>query len=250
MNNGIKNETEIVNSINGKKFNELTDNLKSFIKFAFNKINNDDVITSSKIRSNSKADIKIEVNGSIKNISIKNGSENSIHSEKLDSFISFLQDLKIKPNIIDHLKFYHYGDGTTEGNGIRRLSAEEAKIEYSDKIRIFNKYVSYDNFLSKMIERFLFDGIKGKTQADIIYYGNSLYGVWASKEEILKYLLKNKSFYIKTIHFSKLTYQNYCRNINKNVKSEFRRKYIQIKWFSIVGDLQKIRDLNSIHQNM
>ena len=77
------------------------------------------------------------------------------------------------------------------------------------------------------------------------YYGNEKNGIWASKEETINYLINHKCLHIKTIHFSALTYQNWCRNINKNAKSESHRNYIQIKWFSIVSDLQKIRSNNT-----
>jgi hypothetical protein len=40
----------------------------------------------------------------------------------------------------------------------------------------------------------------------------------------------------------RFTTPNWCRNINRNANSELRRNYIQIKWFSIVSDLQKIRN--------
>ena len=49
---------------------------------------------------------------------------------------------------------------------------------------------------------------------------------------------------MKSIHFSSLTYQNWCRNINKYKKLEKHRYCIQIKWFSVVSDLQKIRKEN------
>ena len=71
--------------------------------------------------------------------------------------------------------------------------------------------------------------------------GDVTYGVWCTKEELVKYFIKNKCYYINTPHFSSLIYQNWCRNINLNKKSELHRYYIQIKWFSILNDIIKTR---------
>ena len=242
MNNGLTNEKNIILMLNGKSLLDLNDNLKSFIIFLFKDVNENDLIISGKINGKQKADIFIKINYNIKYISIKSGSENSIHSECIDSFIKFLQGLKVRENILNYLLLYHYGDDTLDGSGIKRYSAEECKLKYRDNIMIFNKYVSYNNILTKIIDRFLFLGTKNNKYAvDAIYYGNEHYGIWASREEILNYLINNKCFYMKSIHFSSLTFQNLGRNINKNKKSEFHRKYIQIKWFSIVSDMQKIK---------
>ncbi len=242
MNNGIKNEIEIVKYLNGKRFKELNDNMKCFISFLFKEIIDDDILYATKINGKYKADIIISINDTQKYISIKVGSENSIHIEKLEYFINFLKSLNINDDIINYLKLYHYGDGTVDGTGTTRLNAEETKTCYYNEISKFNKYISYNNILSKILHRFLFDGVNSDLiSVDAIYYGNIKYGIWASKNEILKYLLENKSYYMKTIHFSKLTYQNWCRNINRNRKSESHRDYLQIKWFSLASDLQKIR---------
>lgn len=244
MNNGINNENNIINSLNGKAYLELNNNLKTFIRYLFKDIKDNDVIISGKIKGVVKVDIFVEVNSNKKYISIKSGSENSIHAERIDSFILFLKENKVKDTILDYLKLYHFGDNTTNGTGLKRYSAEECKFKYFKEIMIFNKYVSYNNLLIKIIDRFLFIGNKNnKYIVDALYYGNENYAIWANREEILDYLTNNKCYYIRTIHFSSLTYQNLCRNIDKRNKSEHRRNYLQIKWFSIVSDLQKIREL-------
>lgn len=243
MNKGIINEKTIINSLEGKYYYELNDNMKKFIYFIYPNIGLNDIIYSRKVNNLYKADIVIKINNVEKYISIKTGSENSVHVEKLDTFVKFLKEIKVNNNIINYLKLYHFGDDTYNGDGEKRYSAEESKLKYAKEILRFNKYVSYDNLLSKIIDRFLFIGnSNNKYEVDYIYYGNEKYAIWASREEILNFLINNKCYYMKTIHFSSLTFQNWCRNINKNKKSEKNRNYIQIKWFSIVSDLQKIRN--------
>lgn len=180
-----------------------------------------------------------------KYISVKTGAQNSVHGEKLNGFIDFLHELHINKDVINYLLLYHFGDNTLDGSGNVRLTVDEIKLKYNMEIKRFNKYVSYNNILEKILNRFLFDGTtNNKYKADIIYYGNINYGIWGTKSEIIKYLVYNKCHYMKSIHFSSLTYQNWCRNINKYKKLEKHRYCIQIKWFSVVSDLQKIRKEN------
>lgn len=244
INIGLSNERNIIDSLNNKYYYQLNDNLKDFLKFLYNDISYHDQIYAKKNNNFYKSDICIIVNGKEKNISIKSGGENSIHLEKLDTFVNFLKNIGVHENIIKYLKLYHFGDDSYDGRGFKRYSAEEAKNKYCSEIKIFNKYISYDNLLEKIINRFLFYGLKEEKQVDCIYYGNENYGIWASRNEIIKFLVNNKNYHIRTIHFSSLTFQNWCRNINRNMKSESHRDYIQIKWFSIVSDLEKIRQNN------
>ena len=244
MNNGIQNEKNIIKYLNNKYFYELNNNMKDFLRFVYKEINNDDKIYALKANNLKKEDIIIIINNQRKNISVKTGSENSVHIEKISTFISFLKNNHVNDNIINYLKLYHYGDDTYNGVGKKRFGATELKIRYLKEILSFNKYISYDNLLHKIIDRFLFSGT-GNSKVDYIYYGDENYGIYASKNEILDYMVNKKCYYLKTIHFSSLTYQNWCRNIDKKTKLEKRRYYIQIKWFSIVSDLQKIRRINN-----
>ena len=74
------------------------------------------------------------------------------------------------------------------------------------------------------------------------YYGDIEIGIWCTREELLNYCTKHKCMHINTPHFSTFVYQNWCRNIFFNKKSESHREYIKIKWFSILSDLTKIRN--------
>ena len=103
----------------------------------------------------------------------------------------------------------------------------------------------YSQILSKIIERFLLVGTKATNRyVDAIYYGDIDIGIWCTSKELLKFCINNKSMYIKTPHFSIFTYQNWCRNITFSKKSESHRQYIQIKWFTILSDINKIRNYN------
>lgn len=91
MNRGILNEKDLIKHLNGKRYCELNENLKKFIKFIFDYVNDYDFIYAGKINNLYKSDIFVRVRDNEKYISVKIGSENSVHVEKLESFISFLE---------------------------------------------------------------------------------------------------------------------------------------------------------------
>ena len=64
-----------------------------------------------------KPDILIRINHNKYFISIKTGSGNSVHQEKLDEFISFLDKQTILDiKIANNLRYFIWGDGTLDGS--------------------------------------------------------------------------------------------------------------------------------------
>jgi len=168
--------------------------------------------------------------------------QNSVHVEKIKDFIIFLTNEGVKENIINNLLMYHFGDDTLKGNGKKRYSAEECKIKYKNEILEFNNYINNSEISTKIIERFILTGTNlSNKYVDAIYYGDINIGVWCTNKELLEFCKNHKSLYINIPHFSFFTYQNWCRNISFSKKSEPHRNYIQIKWFSILSDINKIR---------
>ena len=244
MTNGYQNEVNFAAEINKKKYCDLNDNMKNFIKFIFNDVKNDDVLECKRYKAKCKADVYIKLNNVIKRISIKSGMRVSVHAEPINDFILFLKSINISNNILKYLLLYHYGDFTTDGSGNVRLSASELKERYENEIRIFNKYVNYRNIIKKVIIRCLFNGKSNINTADYIYYGYVPNGIYASREEIIDYFCNNIVSTIKAPHFSYLIYQNWNRNIIYNTKIESHRYYSQFKWPTIEEDLIKIRNKN------
>ena len=242
MTKGYKNECDIAQAINKKKYSNLSNNMKILVRFIFNDINDDDDLECKRYRSQDKADIYIKLNNNIKNISIKSGIRVSVHAEKISSFTNYLKAIRINNKIINYLLLYHYGDFTTNGTGNIRMPAKELKEKYEKEISIFNKYVNHKNIIKSITIRCLFEGVSKNNCADYIYYGDVHEGVIASKEEIIDYFCKNKAPEIIAPHFSYLIYQNWNRNIVYNPKLESHRYYCQFKWPTIKEDLQNIRN--------
>ena len=234
---GFQNETDLICALSNKLYAELNDNLKKFISFLFPKVNNNDQIKCYCGIAEQKPDIIIEINNKRKNISIKKGSGNSVHQEDIDLFMDFLTTLDISEEAKIELLKYHWADGTTDGSGKIRVSSAEYKAEHQKEIDLINSELNKNKPLTKLITRVLFRGKNDKfDEADVIYYGTINEGHWATKDEIIKYMLNNK-FDINSIHFGPLTYQIWNRCLNFNPNTENRRNVMQVKWGSLEKDL-------------
>jgi hypothetical protein len=240
-NDGFKNEKIIANYLNMKKYRNINKNMQKLLMLMFNNINDNDIVYSNKINGREKSDIFIKTEDETHFVSVKKGSGNSIHQEKVDVFIKYLEDTwNIDENIAKDIKFFIWGDGTFDGSGEvkNRLSANQIKKEYPEIIENINSF--FNEHKQDLIHRFLVEGTESSIAPDYIYYGTYEDGVGASMENIINWLLKqpNKS----SIGISNLTFQAWNRNINGGDKSEKKRGEIQLKWSSIEKDLKKVSE--------
>ena len=237
---GFKNETDLISSLSNKTYGELNDNLKKFISFLFPQVSNTDKIKCYNGSAGQKPDMIIELNHQKKNISIKKGNGNSVHQEDIALFMNFLTSLNLSEEVKIELLKYHWADDTTDGTGTTRFSSAKYKADHKKEIEQMNKEFNTKENLTKLMTRILF---KGKSdnfeEADVIYYGTIDDGHWATKEEIMNYMLNNK-FNRNSLHFGPLTYQTWNRCLNFNQKTENRRTVMQMKWGSLEKDLLTI----------
>lgn len=234
---GFQNETDLISALANKYYLNLNNNLKNFISFLFPQVNDYDKIKCYSGIAGQKPDIIIEINNKRKNISIKKGSGNSVHQEDIELFIDFLTTLDISEEAKIELLKYHWADGTTDGSGKIRVSSAEYKAEHQNEIDLINSELNKKEPLTKLITRVLFKGKNDEfDEADVVYYGTINKGHWATKNEIIKYMLDN-NFDINSIHFGPLTYQIWNRCLNFNPNTENRRNVMQVKWGSLEKDL-------------
>lgn len=238
---GFANEIEIIDYLNKTRlFDNLNNNFKVFLEFLFNENLTGKTIFSYKPEKQVKPDIAIIINNNTKYVSVKKGSGNSVHQEKLKEFEKFLDNCNISKKIIEYLKEFHYGDGSIDGTGKLRIKATQWQKENFEKIKMINSSFNTQNMLRKFFDRFLFVGnIPGAPIVDVIYHGNIEKGLWANKTEIINYLLNNPVS-STTVHFSNLTYQVWNRNLKFNPNTEDRRHIMQVKWTSITKDFINI----------
>lgn len=234
--NGYKNEYEIINYLNGKNKNEEHIIFQEMLENLFPNIKDNDIIFAKKYGKYAKCDMVLEVNGVRKGVSIKCGSRNSVHVEKVNNFIYFVNKCGFS-NYNELLK-YLYSDGSNNNTGINRIPASEYKLNHIKEINSINYSLNGTNILDKLLYRFLICAdINYKVKVDVFLCGTVNDFVWCSKDEAISFLLDNNAFESSGVHASKLFIQLWNKNIIRNPKYEWCREYIQVKWYSIFDDI-------------
>lgn len=234
---GVDNEFEFVKYLNGKKISELNPLFRDLIDKLYPLELETSIIKSWRNHYNQKTDVFIRINGVMKGISIKKGMKNSVHVERITDFIDFLKFNNVPREIILEYLKYHYADGTTNGKGEKRLSAEEYKLNNQASIDKINLFFNNNDILKEAIDRFVIKGNNSDYYIDAIIYGEVNDFIWSTREDIRNIILNKKDCYSTAVHFGPLTCQPKNRCLNYNAKYEKDRFCIQIKWYSIFDDI-------------
>lgn len=240
---GFDNENLMLKSLNNKKFSEINNNLQQIIvEMTGSAVSQNTLINAHKKGGVNKTDLVVEIEGQKFNISIKKGTGNSVHQEKVEEFILFLKrEFNITENLANDIRFFIWGDGTFDGTGniSDRLSAAEFKKKYPQIVENIKKFF----YIHKrtLIERFVIKGSKSNSNPDFMYYGTPDKGIIVKSEDILNWLSDDKNEKTGSpIPIGRLTFQAWNRNINGGSKSENKRGVIQLKWSSVGKDLSII----------
>lgn len=239
---GEINELKFVKYLHLKKVCDLNPMFLNFITNIFDNIKETDLIQCYKNIYPTKTDIFVKINKQQKRISIKMGYNNSVHIEPISSFIHFLIENNIDKDIVMKYLKFHYADGTTNGTGIKRLSASEYKKIHQDEIDCINKIFNDNDLIKKAINRFILQGRNSKYEVDVIIHGTPEDFLWIKKDDIYKIMLNN-NYYSTGVHFGKLFCQPQDRCINHNHLYEKKRFCVQIKWYSLFDDI--IENMNN-----
>ena len=236
-NNGYLNELQFVDNLNGKAVKELNILYCDMITKLFTDVKSDDVIEAWKNPFLQKTDIYIVIGDVKKRISIKSGYKNSIHVESVEDFTKFLMINGVEREYIDMYLRYHYADGTLDGSGVTRVSVAEYKTVMQTEIDKLNNRLNKIQLLEKAIYRFILQGKRNVNCIDMLIYGTPDDFIYITKEEIIDLLLKKKGVYSTGVHFASMHCQPLNRCLNHNKKSEYKRHYIQVKWYNIFDDV-------------
>lgn len=242
---GFDNETLLMEALNNKRYNELNQNLKDAITFISEKpINDNTLIQAYKVGGVNKTDLVIEFNSEHYNLSIKKGTGNSVHQEKVDDFILFLQkEYGISNELNEDILYFIWGDGTLDGTGAvaDRLSAAQFKRKYPEKVENIKNF--FHEHKKELIKRFLIKGLKSESSPDYMYYGTPEEGIVVNANDALEWLSDDANEKTGTpLPIGRLTFQAWNRNINGGNKSEKKRGVIQLKWGSVGQDLKTIAE--------
>ena len=237
-NKGIANELDFVSLFDKKLVKELDSNSRELLYSLFNQLDENDHIECWKSKFYEKADIKIRIKDDIKGISIKMGERNSVHQEHVDDFCTYLLNIGVSQDIVN--KFQNYIKGIINGEAVDTLNYKKEKQEEIIEIKnaLADLYVKVN-----LIIRFLFKGKENQPyDADAIIHGTKDQYLWATKSEILDYLIKYPDGKTVNVKVGPLFIQCRNRNLKCNDKSINAQKYIQAKWYNLEKDLYYIRE--------
>lgn len=233
--NGFENENQIITKINSISFNNFSEDLK----IALLKINNGltpKITFARKIGGRAKPDLLIKLDHRNFYISLKKGSGNSVHQEKLETFIPFVKKLGAGIEIINAIRLFIWSDGTIDGTGDieNRRGLKEMSESFPNELKIVQSF--FDNQKNTLIHRFLTTGIDDSFEkVTHLMYGdvNNIYV--AKIEDVETYLSSNISN--SSISIGKLSFQAWNIVKNGNPNTENRRGQIQLKWGGLKNDI-------------
>ena len=240
---GIENEENFVRCIDNKKYDELNKHLQYFLHYLFPVINAETKFHCFQTRNFAKPDICISLESEMRFVSLKYGECETVHNENIITFKQFLKDNGISDEAIEAYLLYHYGDGTTDGTGTRRMGSVEARFHYQDKIKKLNEeFNKSKDFVKKFAERVMFQGVNPQANgADYIYHGDTDYGVFMSKYQLMKQLdKKNYDYMTSCVHIGPFVVRPHARYSNKEIRNVEHRHTVVINYPKIIQDIMYI----------
>ena len=240
---GTEFEDKFAKAINDKKVDELNPNLKHFIAFIFPNLDKNEKIKCVKTDNICKPDVCIYQKNDYHFASLKSGLCEHLHMENIFSFLEFLREQKIDERIIHNYLLYHYGDGTTDGSGQKRISSVEIRFKFSEEIKqINNAFNSSKEFIKAFADRVMWQGVdKNADRAEILYHGDIDYGFFITRSEFRRHIDKKSWEYMeRCIHIGPFVIRPKARYVNCEVKKEESRKIVAVSYPRLIFDMEYI----------
>ncbi len=241
-NKGFLNEQLIVEALNGKQFSEINYNLQSMMKDLFGGPDNECIIECKQVEGPYKPDIYIKYKGETKYISVKSGRANTLHGENIRDFILFLRHIGVSERTQKILLLFHYGDGTINGSGTKRMNSYEVNSRLNKLIQEANKELNSDHSLiDKVIHRMIFQGIdETAPQAGYIYFGSPEYGKIVSRKQIYTYINYRSWVYYNCLHIGPMVLKPHARYADREIKHINLREKLDCYWPNLSDELDRI----------
>lgn len=240
---GIENEENFVKSIDNKTYFELTKHLQYFLHYLFPVINDSVKFHCFQTRNFCKPDVCISLESEMRYVSLKYGECETVHNENIITFKKFLEENGISKEAINTYLLYHYGDGTTDGTGKRRLGSVEVRFHYEKEIIKLNEELNKSkDFVKKFAERVMFQGVNPQANcAEYIYHGDIDYGVFMSKYQMMQHLdKKNYDYMTSCVHIGPFVVRPHARYSNKAIRNEEHRHTVVVNYPKIIQDIMYI----------
>lgn len=237
---GLKNEENLCETINGKTFNDLNTNLQYFMYYLFPHVDKEKKLRCFQTENFIKPDICISQEKELKYVSVKYGQSETLHNESIQTFIIFLKENGISNETIETYLLYHYGDGTIDGTGQRRMNSVEIRFMYDERIKKMNdEFNRSKEFIKKVADRFMFQGVNpDANKAEFIYHGDADYGVFVSRNQFMRHIEKKNWEYMQTcVHIGPFVIRPHARYANKEIRNEEHRHVVAVTYPRFVQDL-------------
>ena len=237
---GIENEEKMVANLNGKTFDSLNNNLQFFIYYLFPKLDKNKKIACFQTENFIKPDICVSQENELRFVSLKYGQSETLHNENIKTFINFLKEHGISDYTIETYLLYHYGDGTINGTGKRRMSSVEVRFMYNDRINKMNEeFNASKQFIKDFADRVMFQGVNPEaSRADYIYHGDPDYGVFISRNQFMRHIEKKNWDFMQTcVHIGPFVVRPHARYSNKEIRNEEHRHTVVVNYPRFVQDL-------------
>lgn len=251
---GFANEIAIAQYLNGKAYHELNENFREFIRFISEdnsiKIRSSTIITAWAVSDTKiKQDVVISFEGMHFYVSMKMGSGNSVHQQRIEEFLSYLRaNYSVDQSVLDDFRLFVWADGTLDGTAVKefgsdgkvkgRFSAREFKTLYPLQRANIQRFVDLNQ--KELLRYVLFIG-KNNSRVDYIYHGTIDSGGWASSEQLLQY---NENYQSRasgsTVSLGRASMQSWNPAISGSEIAETKRGQIQVKYGGLLKDLEAI----------
>lgn len=250
---GNKNEELLVKYLDGKKLSDLNTNMKNFINFIIQdkeiSFAKEDTIKSYLVTNNKfKQDIIIVLQGEEYNVSVKMGTGNSVHQEKIEDFINYLKNAyNISETLANDFRLSIWVDGTLDGKGDvnNRFKISKLKELYPKSKERIQKFLNENR--KGLITHFIKVG-RHNSHVDYIYHGSINNGSWISIDQLINYNLDyaydlNKAR--AALPIGRMSIQPWNPVLNGNPKTEHKRGQVQVKYTSMENDFAYLIEKNS-----
>ena len=250
---GLKNEKNMKEALNNKQYNRLNSNMKQFVKYMHPTCSEKTDIICEVKNDQGKPDIKIEIETSTFYVSVKEGSENSVHQEKVEEFVAYAKSqLKMSETQANNLMKFIYGDGTVDGTADRKNRKKAAVVAKEMKKELADIQEFFDKNKDELVKRFIIEGTTGSEKIDYLYYGTPDRGMVCNTNEIYEIHKNQRSDMKAALRIGNLSMQAWKRALPTTVRTEEGwkkadkdRGQIQVKWSSLEEDMNLLRMCDS-----
>ena len=239
---GFFKEEEMVLLLNGKTYDELSNNGKHLIREMFGHVEGNALIQAELVGDYMKPDFSVTCGEETHYVSMKSGGSDIVHQEYIKNFVMYLRDQGIPNRVLRTLLYYHYGDGTIDGSGAERMPYQEIAHKLAKDIQYANEVLNESKeFVLGFIRRALWKGAKEENiEADYIYHGNADYGVLVSKIQLEKHSKRRTWDYMENLHIGPILMRPHARYVGREVKRQKSRERIEFYWPHLSADLEYV----------